>query len=213
MTGETTHARVIAGVESWLRWLPTWQPGSHRARVRVCRRCVGSPIVQAAQLSDDVPHQVVHALVARMQRIIDKTVDEYTEKNLPHLFSELTSAEEWKPSDAYQPAEGLPPEYDGLDVDPEPDDEAQPFLFTLGELANDSSHVPVLPRPPLTMEEKASLRQEIELADQCAIETGQQVCFSLSEHAPRINASINRFVEPQIQHLLKELSEALEPPG
>ena len=213
MSGETTDARVIAAVESWLRWLPSWQPGSHRARVRVCRRCVGSPIVQAAQLSDDVPHQVVHALVARMQRIIDKTVDEYTEKNLPHLQSELTSAEQWKPENAYRPAEGLPPEYDGMDLDPEPDDGAQPFLFTLSELAQDESTPPVLPRPPLTTAEKASLRHEIELADHCAIETGQQVCFALSEHAPRINASIERFVEPQIQHLLNELSQALEPPG
>jgi hypothetical protein len=169
--------------------------------------------VQAAQLSDDVPHQVVHALVARMQRIIDKTVDEYTEKNLPHLQSELTSAEQWKPENAYRPAEGLPPEYDGMDLDPEPDDGAQPFLFTLSELAQDESTPPVLPRPPLTTAEKASLRHEIELADHCAIETGQQVCFALSEHAPRINASIERFVEPQIQHLLNELSQALEPPG
>lgn len=213
MTDETTDARVIAAVESWLRWLPTWQPGSHRARARVCRRCVGSPIVAAARIPDDVPHQVTHALVARMQRIIDKTVDEYTEKNLPHLHSELTSSEQWHAPVAYKPEEGLAPEFDGVDLDPEPHEDDQPFLFTLAELAHDPSLPPPLPRPPLTPAEKESLRHEIELADHCAIETGQQVCFSLSEHAPRVNAAIVRFVEPQIQHLLDELSQALEPPG
>lgn len=213
MTDETTDARVIAAVESWMRWLPTWQPGSHRARARVCRRCVGSPIVIAAKIPDDVPHQVTHALVARMQRIIDKTVDEYTEKNLPHLHSELTSSEQWHAPAAYKPAEGLPPEYDGIDLDPEPYAEDQPFLFTFAELSRDPMLPPPLPRPPLTSAEKASLRQEIELADHCALETGQQVCFALSEHAPRINSAIQRFVEPQIQHLLDELSQALEPPG
>lgn len=213
MSGETTEARVIAAVESWMRWLPTWQPGTYRTRVRVCRRCVGSPIVEAAKLGDDVPHQVTHALVARMQRIIDKTVDEYTEKNLPHLHSELTSAEEWKSPQAYQPAAGLDPAFDGMDLDPDPLDDEQPFLFTLAELAEEHTMAPVLPRPPLTPAEKASLRHEIELADHCAIETGQQVCFALSEHADRIRAAITRFVEPQIQHLLDELSQALEPPG
>lgn len=213
MTAESTDARVIAAVESWLKWLPTWEPGFHRARARVCRRCVGSPIVAAAQIEDDVPHQVTHALVARMQRIIDKTVDEYTEKNLPHLHSELTSSEQWHAPSGYRPGEGLAPEYDGIDLDPEPHDDAQPFLFTLAELAKDPDAPPTLPRPPLTPAEKASLRHEIELADHCAIETGQQVCFALSEHASRIQTAIARFVEPQIQHLLDELSQALEPPG
>ena len=213
MAQETTEARVIAAVESWMRWLPTWQPGSHRGRARVCRRCVGSPIVAAAKLSDDVPHQVIHALVARMQRIIDKTVDDYTELNLPNLHAELAGAQAWHPQTGYRPGEGLPPEYDGIDFDPEPHHADQPYLFTLSELAADTAPEPQLPRPPLTPEEKASLRQEIELADHCAIETGQQVCFALSEHADRIQAAIDRFVEPQIQHLLAELSESLEPPG
>ena len=57
------------------------------------------------------------------------------------------------------------------------------------------------------------LRHEIELADQCAIETGQKVCFALAEHSTRIRSAIERFVEPQIQQLLDELSQALEPPG
>lgn len=213
MSGETTDARVIAAIESWMRWLPTWQPGAHRTRIRVCRRCVGSPIVAAANIEDDVPHQVTHALVARMQRIIDTTVDEYTEKNLPHLHAELASSAEWHATPGYRPAEGLPPEYDGLDVDPLPHDEAQPFLFTLAELARDTAAPPPLPRPPLTAEEKLSLRHEIELADQCAIETGQKVCFALAEHSTRIRSAIERFVEPQIQQLLDELSQALEPPG
>lgn len=213
MSGETTEARVIAAIESWMRWLPSWQPGSHRTRARVCRRCVGSPIVAAAQIQDDVPHQVTHALVARMQRIIDTTVDEYTERNLPHLHAELTSSAEWHASSGYRPAEGLPPEFDGLDVDPLPHSDDQPFLFTLAELARDTATPPPLPRPPLTPEEKHSLRQEIELADQCALETGQKVCFAVAEHSARIRAAIGRFVEPQIQQLLNELSRALESPG
>ena len=213
MSGETTEARVIAAIESWMRWLPSWQPGSHRTRARVCRRCVGSPIVAAAQIQDDVPHQVTHALVARMQRIIDTTVDEYTERNLPHLHAELTSSAEWHASSGYRPAEGLPPEFDGLDVDPLPHSDDQPFLFTLAELARDTAAPPPLPRPPLTPEEKHSLRQEIELADQCALETGQTVCFAVAEHSARIRAAIGRFVEPQIQQLLNELSQALESPG
>lgn len=213
MTDETTDARVIAAVESWMRWVHNWQPATYRARVRLCRRCVGSPMVTAAQLPESVPHQVTHALVARMQRIIDKTVDEYTEKNLPHLHSELTVSEHWHAPTGYRPEEGLDPEFDGLDLDPEPHDHAQPFLFTLAELAGDPNTPPPLPKPPLTDAEKQSLRQEIELADQCAIQTGQQVCFALAEHAPRIRKTIERFVEPQIQRLLDELSRTLEPPG
>lgn len=213
MGPETTDSRVIAAVESWMRWLPTWEPASHRARSRLCRRCVGSPIVAAAQITDDVPHQVVHALVARMQRIIDKTVDEYTERNLPHLHSELTMSEHWHGPAGYKATEGLAPEYDGVDLDPEPHDTAQPFLFTLAELEGNPDAPPALPRPPLTPDEKASIRHEIELADHCAIETGQHVCFALAEHAPRIQAAIERFVEPQIQRLLDELSRSLEPPG
>ena len=203
--------RVDAAVDSWLRWVPRWSPGTHRGRSRVCRRCTGSPVVAAAGLTADVPHQVVHALVSRLQRIIDKRVDEFTENRLPTLHAELRGAELWD-TGGYDPADGLEPEFDGLDPDPEPGDDEQPFLFTLAGLAEETRPEPPLPRPPLSPDEKARLRREIELADAQAAAVGQEVCFALVAHRPRIEAAVRRFVEPQIQSMLDELSRNLEPP-
>ncbi|MFC7764759.1 hypothetical protein [Leucobacter soli] len=42
-SGDPIEARVGAAVDAWLRWVPTWQPGTHRGRSRMCRRCTGSP--------------------------------------------------------------------------------------------------------------------------------------------------------------------------
>ncbi|QZY52798.1 spermidine/putrescine ABC transporter substrate-binding protein [Leucobacter tenebrionis] len=203
--------RVNAAVDAWLRWVPSWSPGTHRGRSRLCRRCTGSPILAAAGLTNDVPHQVTHALVSRMQRIIDKRVDEFTAAELPALHEELTGEELWR-AGGYDPAEGLAPEYEGLDPDPEPDDSEQPFLFTLAGLAEESKPEPPLPRPPLSHEEKQRLRREIELADAHAEEIGREVCFALVAHRGRIEAAIQRFVEPQIRAMLDELSQHLEPP-
>ncbi|WP_449281761.1 spermidine/putrescine ABC transporter substrate-binding protein [Leucobacter sp.] len=207
----TIETRVDAAVDAWLRWLPGWSPGTHRGRARLCRRCTGSPLLAAAGLTSDVPHQVTHALVSRMQRIIDRRVDEFTEQELPALHAELTGAEMWQ-SGGYDPAAGLAPEYEGLDPDPEPDDGGQPFLFTLAGLAEETRPEPPLPRPPLSAEEKQRLRREIELADRCAEEAGREVCFALVTHRPRVEAAIQRFVEPQIRAMLDELSRNLEPP-
>lgn len=203
--------RVDAAVDSWLRWLPRWSPGTHRGRSRVCRRCTGSPMVAAAGLTADVPHQVVHALVSRLQRIIDKRVDEFTESRLPTLHAELQGAELWE-AGGYDPAAGLEPEFDGLDPDPEPGDADQPFLFTLAGLAEESRPEPPLPRPPLSAEEKHRLRREIELADAQAEEAGREVCFALMAHRGRIETAVQRFVEPQVQSMLDDLSRNLEPP-
>ncbi|XPP27842.1 MAG: spermidine/putrescine ABC transporter substrate-binding protein [Leucobacter sp.] len=202
--------RVAAGVDAWLRWLPSWQPGTHRGRSRMCRRCTGSPLLVAAGIAGEVPHQVAHALTSRMQRIIDRVVDDYTERELPTLHAELTGEQLWQ-TGGFEPAAGLDPEYDGVDLDPETDDE-QPFLFTMAELAEQSRPEPPLPRPPLSAEEKQRLRREIELADRYAEDAGQQLCFALAEHRPRIQAAVQRFVEPQIQGMLEELSKHLEPP-
>jgi hypothetical protein len=203
--------RVDAAVDAWLRWVPGWSPGTHRGRARLSRRCTGSPLLAAAGLSSDVPHQVTHALVSRMQRIIDRRVDEFTERELPTLHAELTGAEIWQ-SGGYDPAAGLAPEYEGLDPDPEPDDGEQPFLFTLAGLAEETRPEPPLPRPPLSAEEKQRLRHEIELADRCAEEAGREVCFVLVTHRSRIQAAIQRFIEPQIRAMLDDLSRHLEPP-
>lgn len=209
--GSSTEDRVAAAVDAWLRWVPTWQPGTHRGRSRMCRRCTGSPVLEAAGIAGDAPHQVAHALTSRMQRIIDRAVDEYTERELPALHAELTGEQLWN-AGGFEPGEGLEPEFDGLDLDPETDDE-QPFLFTMAELAEQSRPEPPLPRPPLSAEEKQRLRHEFELADRFADDLGQQVCFALATHRPRIQAAVQRFVEPQIQAMLDELTRHLEPPS
>lgn len=210
MRPDPVAERVSVGVDAWLRWLPTWAPGTHKGRTRMCSRCTGSPVLAAAGLSRDVPHQVVHALTSRMQRIIDKAVDEYTERQLPTLHAELTGEQLWQ-AGGFEPGEGLEPEYEGLDLDPEMDDE-QPFLFTMAELAEKSKPDQPLPRPPLSSEEKRRLRHEIELADRLASDVGQRLCFALAVHRPRIEAAVARFVEPQVQALLDELTRQLLPP-
>ncbi|MCB1273095.1 MAG: spermidine/putrescine ABC transporter substrate-binding protein [Leucobacter sp.] len=202
--------RVAGAVDAWLRWVPGWQPGTHRGRSRMCRRCTGSPVLQAAGIEGSVPHQVAHALTSRMQRIIDRAVDEYTERELPHLQAELSGEQLWN-TGGYEPGAGLDPEYDGLDLDPDTDDE-QPFLFTLAGLAEETRPEPPLPRPPLSAEEKRQLVREIELADRFADDAGRQLCFAITEHRDRIRAAVERFVEPQIQAMLEELSRHLEPP-
>lgn len=210
-TGESVEERVGAAVDAWLRWVPKWEPATHRGRARLCRRCTGSPVVQAAGIRSDVPHQVTHALVSRMQRIIDRRVDEFTAAGLPLLHAELTGEEMWRRG-GFDPSAGLDPEYEGLDPDPEPDQGDQPFLFTMAGLAEDTKPDAPLPRPPLSADEKRQLRREIELADECAVETGQAVCLALVAHRARITAAIERFVEPQVRALLEELSRNLEPP-
>lgn len=211
MATESIETRVLQALDSWLRWLPTWSPGTHRGRARLCRRCTGSPIVQAAGLGADVPHQVCHALTTRMQRIIDTTVDAYTKEHLPMLQAELEGEQLWK-AGGYDPNAGLAAEYDGVDPDPIPDEGDQPFLFTIAELVESTKPEPALPRPPLRPEEKRQLASEIELADRCASQAGQEICFALVAQRERITAAIARFVEPQIQMLLDELSQHLEPP-
>ena len=176
----------------------------------MCRRCTGSPVLEAAGIVGEVPHQVAHALTSRMQRIVDRAVDDYTECELPALHAELSGEQLWNVG-GYEPGEGLEPEYDGVDLDPETDDE-QPFLFTMAELVEQSRPEPPLPRPPLSAEEKQRLVREIELADRFADDTGGQVCFALAKHRSRIRAAVQRFVEPQIQAMLEELSRNLEPP-
>ena len=44
------ETQVDQAVESWLRWLPRWEPATHRGRVAPCRRCLGSPVLSAAGL-------------------------------------------------------------------------------------------------------------------------------------------------------------------
>lgn len=204
-------ARVSVAVDSWLRWLPTWTPGSHRGRSRMCAKCTGSPLLAAAGLVGDVPHQVVHALVGRMHRIIDRAVEEYAEQELPSLHAELAEEQLWN-SGGYEPAQGLDPEYEGLDLDPETDDE-QPYLFTMAELAEQTKPDQPLPRPPLSSEEKRRIRQEMEIVDRVSADIGQRVCFALLEHRARLQAAVARFVEPQVQALLDELTKHLEPPS
>lgn len=205
-------ARVHRAVQAWLEWVPGWQPAAYRARTRICRRCTGSPVLVASGIPEGTPHQVTHALVSRIQRIVDRVVDDYTQEHLPMLHAELRGADIWR-AGSYDPAAGLDPEYDGLDPDPEPEDAGQPFLFTMAGLAEAEQQEPLLPRPPLTAEEKRQLRREIELADFRAADVGNEVCFSLLGHRGSIANAIDRFVEPKVQAVLDELSRHLEPPA
>lgn len=207
----TIDERVGVAVDAWLRWVPSWSPSSQRTRSRLCGKCTGSPIVAAAGLGGDVPHQVTHALVSRMHRIIDKQVEEYTAAELPALHAELADQDMWQ-AGGYDPAAGLDPEFDGVDPDPEPGDDGQPFLFTLAGLAEETRPEPPLPRPPLSADEKQRLRREIELVDAYSSRVGQELCFALMSHQARVQAAISRFVEPQIRAMLDELSRHLEPP-
>ena len=225
------ETRVDHEVENWLRWITRWRPATHRGRSRLCRQCFGSPIVAAAGLAVDVPHVVQHALSMRMRIVIDASVDEYTELNLPLLAHELNLSERRESAQAYRPAEGLDPEFRGLDLDPQPTADA-PYLFTFSELADQQPADPQLadqqpdpaqaneehahehpaPLPPLTPEEKAALSAELRLADTFATQVGRRVCAELTQQRPRILAAIAQFVEPQVQALLADLESTLDSP-
>lgn len=202
--------QVSQAVDAWLRWLPRWEPSTHRGRFAPCRRCLGSPILGAAGLGADVPHGVQHGLSTRMKTIVDQAVAQYTARNLPMLQSELDQQAERNRARSYRPTEGLDPEFEGLPIDPEPLPGA-PFLFTLTGMANDAdAAVPEL--PPLTEEAKAALRQEVGMADDYANLVGREVCTLLLGHRLRIQQAVSELVEPQIEALLEELSRSLDAP-
>ncbi|RLQ85386.1 spermidine/putrescine ABC transporter substrate-binding protein [Mycetocola zhadangensis] len=202
--------RVSQAVDAWLKWLPRWQPSTHQGRTRLCRRCFGSPVMAAVGLDHDVPHAVQHGLSTRIKSIVDDVVDEYTVRNLPLLQRELDAAEERK-ARSYRPDRGLDPEFDGLPVDPDPVP-GEPYLFTLAGLAGAEEPVAEDLPAPLTEEEKAALRTEIRLADECAIHAGKLVCLAIEPHRERILEAVARYVEPQIEALLADLTLELDAP-
>ena len=204
------ETQVSQAVDAWLRWLPRWEPATHRGRVAPCRRCFGSPVLSAAGLGSDVPHGVQHGLSTRVKTIVDHAVAEYTARNLPMLQSELDQQATRNRARSYRPAEGLDPEFEGLPLDPDPV-AGQPFLFTLAGMADEAdAGVPAL--PPLSEEAKAALRQEVGLADDYANMVGREVCTILLHHRLRIQAALAEYVEPQVEALLRELSQALDAP-
>ena len=219
------ESRVSHEVDNWLRWIPRWRPGTHRGRVRLCRQCFGSPVIAAAGLTTDVPHAVQHALAMRMKLVIDASVDEYTELNLPLLSREMRLNEERKSTSAYRPADGLDPEFNGLDLDPPAAPDA-PYLFTFGELAGTdlagtdlagtdlagTEEFEALQPLPLTLEEKAAIRAELKLADDYAALVGKRICTELAEHSERMLRAVAEFVEPQVQALLADLDRSLDSP-
>ncbi|MFJ2553657.1 spermidine/putrescine ABC transporter substrate-binding protein [Microbacterium sp. NPDC087591] len=204
------EAQVDQAVESWLRWVPRWEPATHRGRVAPCRRCLGSPILSAAGIGADVPHGVQHGLSTRIKTIVDHAVAEYTARNLPTLQRELDQQADRNRARAYRPNENLDPEFDGLPLDPEPVAGA-PFLFTIAGLADDAS-AELPPLPPLSDEAKAALRQEVGLADEYANMVGREVCGLLLRYRLSIQAAISTHVEPQIEALLAELTQSLDSP-
>lgn len=204
------ETRVNQAVDAWLTWLPRWEPATHRGRVAPCRRCLGSPILSAAGLGNDIPHGVQHGLSTRIKTIIDSAVADYTASNLPNLQRELGQQSDRNRRRAYRATEGLEPEFEGLPMDPEPVPGA-PFLFTIEGLEkDDDARVPAL--PPLSEEAKAALRHEVKLADDYANMIGREVCTALLRHRLRIQAAIAEFVEPQIEALLSELTRSLDAP-
>lgn len=204
------ETQVSQAVDAWLRWLPRWEPSTHRGRVAPCRRCFGSPVLSAAGLGADVPHGVQHGLSTRIKSIIDHAVADYTARNLPMLQAELDQQAARNRARSYRPAEGLEPEYEGLPLDPDPVPGA-PFLFTISGLAEQAdADVPDL--PPLSAEAKAALRQEVGLADDYANMVGRETCTILLHHRIRIQAAVTQYVEPQVEALLRELADSLDVP-
>ncbi|WP_029145638.1 hypothetical protein [Microbacterium luticocti] len=204
------ETEVSQAVDAWLRWLPRWQPATHRGRVAPCRRCLGSPVLSAAGLGSDVPHGVQHGLSTRIKAIIDHAVADYTAKNLPMLQGELDQQAARNRARSYRPTEGLDPEYEGMPLDPEPAPGA-PFLFTLSGMADEAdAEVPAL--PPLSEAAKAALRQEVGLADEYANMIGREVCALLLGHRLRIQEAVAQYVEPQVAALLDELTRSLDSP-
>jgi len=204
------ETQVSQAVEAWLRWVPRWTPATHRGRVAPCRRCLGSPILSAAGIGANVPHGVQHGMSTRIKAIVDGAVAEYTARNLPMLQSELDHQAARNRSRGYRPAEGLDPEYEGMPLDPEPVPGA-PFLFTVAGMADEAA-AELPPLPPLSEEAKAALRHEVALADDYANMVGREICGLLLRHRLRVQEAISQFVEPQIDLMLAELSEALDSP-
>ncbi|MFV0319661.1 MAG: spermidine/putrescine ABC transporter substrate-binding protein [Microbacterium sp.] len=204
------ETQVSQAVDAWLRWLPRWEPATHRGRVAPCRRCIGSPVLSAAGLGSDVPHGVQHGLSTRIKTIVDRSVATYTSLNLPMLQTELDQQAARNRARSYRPADGLDPEFEGLPLDPDPVP-GQPFLFTISGLA-DEADATVPPLPPLSDEAKAALRQEVGLADDYANMVGREVCAVLLRHRLRIQDALAEYVEPQVEALLRELSESLDAP-
>ena len=204
------ETQVSQAVDAWLRWLPRWEPATHRGRMAPCRRCFGSPVLSAAGLGSDVPHGVQHGLSTRIKTIVDHAVAVYTAQNLPMLQAELDQQAERNRARTYRPAENLEPEFEGLPLDPDPVPGA-PFLFTIAGMAQEADAV-VPDLPPLGPEAKAALRQEVGLADDYANMIGREICALLLRHRLRIQEGVTRYVEPQIAAMLDELTRSLDAP-
>lgn len=204
------ETQVDQAVEAWLRWVPRWEPATHRGRVAPCRRCLGSPILSAVGIGSNVPHGVQHGLSTRIKTVVDRAVAEYTARNLPMLQAELDQQAARNRARSYRPAEDLAPEFEGMPLDPDPVPGA-PFLFTIAGLADDDAGE-MLPLPPLTDDAKVALRQEVTLADEYANMVGREICGMLLRHRLSVQAAISQYVEPQIEAMLEELTQSLDSP-
>lgn len=204
------ETQVDQAVEAWLRWVPRWEPATHRGRVAPCRRCMGSPILSAVGIGSNVPHGVQHGLSTRIKTVVDRAVADYTARNLPMLQAELDQQAARNRSRSYRPAEDLEPEFEGMPLDPDPVPGA-PFLFTIAGMADaDAGELP--PLPPLSEEAKVALRQEVTLADEYANMVGREICGLLLRHRLNVQGAISQYVEPQIEAMLEELTQSLDSP-
>jgi hypothetical protein len=126
------------------------------------------------------------------------------------LQAELDHQADRNRSRAYRPGEGLDPEYEGMPLDPDPVPGA-PFLFTVAGMADEAA-AELPPLPPLSEDAKTALRQEVALADDYANMIGREICGLLLRHRLNVQAAISQYVEPQIEAMLAELSQALDSP-
>jgi hypothetical protein len=202
--------RVGAAVDAWLAWLPKWAPSSARSAGRVCRKCLGSPVVAAANLGE-APHKVQHTLVSRIHAIVDDEVERYTAAELPLLHSELLRSEaQKKAARPYRPEEGLDHEFEGFGVDPEPVP-GEPYLFTLTGLAEQEAREVAAVAPPASVD-RDRLRLEIALSDDRAAAVGRAACLALVDHRARIAEGMALVVAPQLDAMMAELDLGLLPP-
>lgn len=204
------ETQVDQAVEAWLRWVPRWEPATHRGRMAPCRRCLGSPVLSAVGIGSNVPHGVQHGLSTRIKTVVDHAVAEYTAKNLPMLQAELDQQAARNRARSYRPSEDLDPEFEGMPLDPDPVPGA-PFLFTIAGLA-DQEAAELPPLPPLSADAKVALRQEVALADDYANMIGREICGMLLRHRLAVQSAISQYVEPQIEALLAELTQSLDSP-
>lgn len=205
--------RVAESVDLWAEWIAErWKLEStdgEKVRRRVCRKCANSRFLYYVGMSQTIPHSARHAFVTRMEKLVEDFLDEYIEEHLPHLWHEQEEEQLWK-AGRYTSQDSIPVEYRGLEIEPEPVDPNNPYLFTLRELEEHGEEAYTLPRPPLTEEEKQALREEIAVADRVSHRNGMQICEELQRHRNRVLMVLKIYVEPRVDEAMSTFLQAID---